>query len=299
MMTIKAFARLCGCSTQTLRYYDRIDLLKPVSVDKWSGYRYYAKAQAVDFVKIKNLQAADFAIGEIKELLALQDEQVYEAFERKIAQQTQKLERIKEIQQSYLMEKSKMEKLVQNATDYILHAVSDYQVLQEFGLTAEEGPAVMAELKAYMEEVVMQDLPAEQDVHLLVNDQVIRGADQAADAFAALMERDYEGTVLLGDEHVGEDAGVTADNAETLWDCHGWKFVREFVDDIPLLEKGFDYCFCFELTEDKYSGKAEFPLFMMGAMLRRTAAKEIAMSCTVERSKDSQNHFALLRKKRN
>lgn len=74
MMTIKAFARLCGCSTQTLRYYDRIDLLKPVSVDKWSGYRYYAKAQAVDFVKIKNLQTADFAIGEIKELLALQDE---------------------------------------------------------------------------------------------------------------------------------------------------------------------------------------------------------------------------------
>ncbi|MBQ6797900.1 MAG: MerR family DNA-binding transcriptional regulator, partial [Oscillospiraceae bacterium] len=26
MMTIKEFASLCGCNTQTLRYYDKIDL---------------------------------------------------------------------------------------------------------------------------------------------------------------------------------------------------------------------------------------------------------------------------------
>ena len=40
-MTIKEFARLCGCNPQTLRYYDHVDLLKPVKVDQWSGYRYY------------------------------------------------------------------------------------------------------------------------------------------------------------------------------------------------------------------------------------------------------------------
>ena len=62
MMTIKEFASLCNCNTQTLRYYDKIDLLKPVKVDQWSGYRYYEKSQAIDFVKIKNLQAADFTI---------------------------------------------------------------------------------------------------------------------------------------------------------------------------------------------------------------------------------------------
>jgi len=32
-MTILEFARLCGTSTQTLRYYDRIELLKPSRVD--------------------------------------------------------------------------------------------------------------------------------------------------------------------------------------------------------------------------------------------------------------------------
>ena len=31
------FARLCGCNPQTLRYYDRVELLKPVKVDEWSG----------------------------------------------------------------------------------------------------------------------------------------------------------------------------------------------------------------------------------------------------------------------
>ena len=128
MMTIKEFASLCGCNAQTLRYYDKINLLKPVKVDPWSGYRYYTKSQAIDFVKIKNLQAADFTIDEIKTMLAISDQQVYEAFDRKIAEQAQKLERIKEIQQSYQTEKSNMERLVQNVADYILHAVSDYEV---------------------------------------------------------------------------------------------------------------------------------------------------------------------------
>ena len=39
-MTIKEFSRLCGCNPQTLRYYDHVDLLKPVKVDSWTGYRY-------------------------------------------------------------------------------------------------------------------------------------------------------------------------------------------------------------------------------------------------------------------
>lgn len=59
-MTIKEFAKLCGCNPQTLRYYDRVGLLKPVRVDRYSGYRFYDEKQAVTFVKIKNLQSALF-----------------------------------------------------------------------------------------------------------------------------------------------------------------------------------------------------------------------------------------------
>ena len=60
MITIQGFAKLCGCNTQTLRYYDRIGLLAPAKVDEWTGYRYYEEDQAMRFVKIKNLQQADF-----------------------------------------------------------------------------------------------------------------------------------------------------------------------------------------------------------------------------------------------
>ncbi|MBR6413089.1 MAG: MerR family DNA-binding transcriptional regulator [Oscillospiraceae bacterium] len=33
-MTIKEFTRLCGCNPQTLRYYDHVNLLKPVKVSR-------------------------------------------------------------------------------------------------------------------------------------------------------------------------------------------------------------------------------------------------------------------------
>ena len=297
MMTIKEFASLCGCNTQTLRYYDKIDLLKPVKVDQWSGYRYYAKSQAIDFVKIKNLQAADFTIDEIKALLTMPDPHVYEAFDRKIAEQTQKLERIKEIQHSYLAENNNMEKLVQNVADYILHAVSNYELLREFGLSPEEGPAVAAQLKAYIERQALQHLPAEPDVHMIINDHVIRGAEHVADALADLKDKGYNDTVLLGDETVREDEGFTAEKYETLWECHGWKFVYEFIDNIPVIEKGYDYCFSFKLTEDKYGESLEFPMFMIATMLPRVDDDQLALGCNIECSDDSQNHFVLLRRK--
>ena len=83
-MTIKEFARLCGCNPQTLRYYDRVELLKPVKVDEWSGYRFYDEEQALTFIKIKNLQIAGFTIDEIKGLLDSDNDVIFEAFTRKV-----------------------------------------------------------------------------------------------------------------------------------------------------------------------------------------------------------------------
>ena len=205
MMTIKEFASLFGCNTQTLRYYDKIDLLKPVKVDQWSGYRYYTKSQAIDFVKIKNLQAADFSIDEIKALLTMLDQQVYEAFDRKIAEQVQKLERIKKIQQSYLTEKTNMEKLVQSASDYLFHAVSDFEMLREFGMSPADGEAVIAKLKEFYERTTLRHLPASPDVQMILNGSVIQGTQQMIDAFEALKEKGYNpvdqivGYIMSGD----------------------------------------------------------------------------------------------------
>ena len=174
-------------------------------------------------------------------LLFLPDSQVYEAFDRKIAEQAQKLERMKEIQQSYLTEKSHMEKLIQNASDYIIRGITDYSVLQEFGLPADEGEAVTAMLKDYIEKSFSNQLPADTDACMVVNDQVIHGAAQAANAFAAL--QDYEDTVLLGDATIQTDQGISVENCECLWECRGWDFVYEFIDNIPPMDDPGEYIF--------------------------------------------------------
>ncbi|MDO4754615.1 MAG: MerR family transcriptional regulator [Bacillota bacterium] len=94
MMTIKDFAKMCGCNTQTLRYYDRINLLKPAKVDDMTGYRYYEVGQAFDYIKIKNLQMAEFSIDEIKKLLFMSDGEVYRAFQDKIAFHKERLSKV-------------------------------------------------------------------------------------------------------------------------------------------------------------------------------------------------------------
>lgn len=293
MITIKEFAELCSCGTQTLRYYDRIDLLKPVQVDPWSGYRYYSRDQAIDFIKIKNLQAADFSISEIKALLTKSDQQVYEAFEAKIAQQEQKLERIREIQRSYLTEKNNMEKIIHGLSDFLTSQLSDFEILREFGLTPEDGPEHVARIKTYIEEQTRRGLPAEPDIHLIVNDRVVRGAENVAQALRTLSEDNLSDTVLLGDENVGKEDPFAPENCETVWECHGWDYVHQFIDQIPQMEEGRDYCFFFRLTGEKYRNEIGFPLFMISTMIPRVNSENIIMGCAVYRSDDGQNHFAL------
>ena len=114
-MTIKEFACLCGCNPQPLRYYDHVNLLKPVKVDKWSGYRFYEEEQALAFVKIKNLQKAGFKIDEIKGLLDKDNPVIYQAFEEKIAEEEKRLQEIKDIQRSYQTEMNNIREKINEA----------------------------------------------------------------------------------------------------------------------------------------------------------------------------------------
>ena len=218
MMTVKEFAQLCSCNAQTLRYYDKIDLLKPVKVDPWSGYRYYNPAQAIDFVKIKNLQAADFTIDEIKGLLALPDQQVYEAFDRKIAEQTQKLARIREIQRSYLTEKTVMEKIVHSITNYILSNCTNLDALREFGLTPEDAPGVLSSLRTYLNQMMVTDGDWN-EATLSVNGEITQGGEQVLERLSTLTEENLSDTVLLGDTTIAQANDFDPEGYISLWEC--------------------------------------------------------------------------------
>lgn len=70
MLKIGEFSRLAQVPVATLRYYDQVGLLKPVSVDPSSGYRYYSAGQLPTLHRILALKGLGFSLEQIADLLA-------------------------------------------------------------------------------------------------------------------------------------------------------------------------------------------------------------------------------------
>lgn len=64
-LTIHQFATLCRTTVRTIRFYDKKGILKPASVDQYTGYRYYHPHQTREFFKIKLLQTFGLPLKEI------------------------------------------------------------------------------------------------------------------------------------------------------------------------------------------------------------------------------------------
>lgn len=63
---IGEFATIVDTPIKTLRYYDEINLFKPIQIDLFTNYRYYKLEQIEDFKLIKQLQKLGFSLTEIK-----------------------------------------------------------------------------------------------------------------------------------------------------------------------------------------------------------------------------------------
>ena len=70
MLKIGEFARVCGVSAQTIRYYDTEGVLCADYIDPENGYRYYAPEKLETFRRIQTYKEAGFSLEEIKLLLA-------------------------------------------------------------------------------------------------------------------------------------------------------------------------------------------------------------------------------------
>lgn len=69
MLKIGDFSRLSRVSIRMLRYYDEAGLLKPVKVDRFTGYRYYEERQLLAAGQISALRDMGFGVAAIGELL--------------------------------------------------------------------------------------------------------------------------------------------------------------------------------------------------------------------------------------
>lgn len=70
MLKIGDFSKLSRISVRMLRHYESMGLLKPLSVDSFSGYRYYAAEQLADANRITALRNMGFGLAETAELLS-------------------------------------------------------------------------------------------------------------------------------------------------------------------------------------------------------------------------------------
>ena len=62
-------AKAVHTTSETLRHYDRIGLVKPSKKDEWTNYRYYSKQDIVRLNTVRALQLMDLPLHEIKKVL--------------------------------------------------------------------------------------------------------------------------------------------------------------------------------------------------------------------------------------
>lgn len=68
--SIGEISHLLGLSSHTLRYYDKIGLLEPASVNEQTGYRFYAYHQLFTLERIRHLQHLEFSLEEIQAIIS-------------------------------------------------------------------------------------------------------------------------------------------------------------------------------------------------------------------------------------
>ncbi len=103
MFKIGDFSRLSQVSVKALRYYDEVGLLKPASIDRFTGYRYYSADQLPRLNRILALKDLGLSLAQIDRLLG----------EELPAAEIRGMLRLKqaEIQQSLEIERTRLERL--------------------------------------------------------------------------------------------------------------------------------------------------------------------------------------------
>ena len=76
-------AKAVHTTSETLRHYDRIGLVKPSKKDEWTNYRYYTEQDIVRLNTVRALQLMDLPLQEIKKVLEYDDlEKIVEFLEQ-------------------------------------------------------------------------------------------------------------------------------------------------------------------------------------------------------------------------
>ncbi len=269
-MTIKDFAFLCGCNPKTLRYYDQIGLLKPVRVDEFSGYRHYDEKQALVFVKIKNLQSAGFSIDEIKGLIDRGNDAICRAFDAKIREQEDRLQKIREIQKSYQAEMKEMDRKILEIREHVENALAQYDPSEEFGIDGEQYEKIQKAVCGFFEGVVSGSAGGTVEFH----------------------DDDDEGEYSEEEEYLNF---LNDPDYEIVYENHGWRNIKDIIEDLKANFGNGEQAVLVKAANDTLG--TAYAVILLGMLLEDKPREENHISCNVNRSEDGINHIWLLRRK--
>lgn len=125
--TIRQAATAAHMTSETLRHYDRIGLVKPCKKDASSGYRYYSQKEIIRLKTIELLKCMELSLAEIKTVLEYNDlpkviallKQAEQNAEQKIAQLKFAKKRIRRAYSDY--EKKLSDHTAQSNVPYLAH----------------------------------------------------------------------------------------------------------------------------------------------------------------------------------
>lgn len=136
-MKIGEFAKAVGTRISVLRHYDREGLLRPVFIDRFTGYRYYDETQIERYNYIVGFKNAGFNLREIREIIngICEPQSLFEHKRAELELTLRNLERIKEKMSEFRLNESGFEPVVEN-TD--LPFVNDEKVIGKWEIVSDE-----------------------------------------------------------------------------------------------------------------------------------------------------------------
>jgi len=160
LLTIGEMANINNVSTQTLRFYDRIDLLPPYYVDKETGYRYYHIKQSAALDMIQYMKALGMELNEIKKQLECQDidaleqmlEKQYILIEEKVSEFTQMKKAVAKSLESYKRYRSAPEEgivVIEHIPERKIYCYDSGINIYDYGLETYE--YILRELKNHIQ----------------------------------------------------------------------------------------------------------------------------------------------------
>lgn len=138
IMKIGDFAKACKTNISVLRHYDKIGLLKPLYIDRFTEYRYYDQSQIAIFNRISQLKAVGFTLAEIRFMLYSKEslEPMFASKRAEIEKRLRDLEELKEKINGGVIMEQKFKPLVE---DVDIAFENDEQVIGKWLVLGEDG----------------------------------------------------------------------------------------------------------------------------------------------------------------